>query len=151
MDCRTKNALKKCYAAHGAALVAFETARLSGKGGHAHIQVVPIPLRFEEVVEETFRKEPGVEWESNPDDALKEAENTKSSYFRVDLPGGQKLVHIIRGRFDLQFGRCVAHLPDCVCGSNLCFAGWYWRSCLASQNAVTGKSALFLRKTIGGM
>jgi len=107
MDCRTKNALKKCYAAHGAALVAFETARLSGKGGHAHIQVVPIPLRFEEVVEETFRKEPGVEWESNPDDALKEAENTKSSYFRVDLPGGQKLVHIIRGRFDLQFGRMV--------------------------------------------
>jgi len=107
MECRTKNTLKKCYAAHGAALVAFETARLSGKGGHAHIQVVPIPLRFEEVVEETFRKEPGVEWESNPDDALKEAENTKSSYFRVDLPGGQKLVHIIRGRFDLQFGRMV--------------------------------------------
>lgn len=34
-----KQALKRCYAKFGAEMVAFEVARTSGRGGHAHIQV----------------------------------------------------------------------------------------------------------------
>jgi diadenosine tetraphosphate (Ap4A) HIT family hydrolase len=34
-----KEALKKCYAKYGAKLIAFEVGKLSGKGGHAHVQV----------------------------------------------------------------------------------------------------------------
>jgi hypothetical protein len=80
-------------------------ARVSGKGGHAHVQVVPVPVALENQVEEYFRREPGVKWEEDPEAALSEAENSKASYFRVDLPDGRKLVHIIDGYFELQFGR----------------------------------------------
>lgn len=34
-----KEALRKCYKSFGADMVAFEVARSSGKGGHAHVQV----------------------------------------------------------------------------------------------------------------
>jgi len=102
-----KLALKKLYASQKAAFISFELARLSGKGGHAHVQVLPIPIRFQDVVEEAFRKEGGIEWEEEPQAALKEAEASKSSYFRVDLPDGRLMVHIIRGYFDMQLGRTV--------------------------------------------
>lgn len=34
-----KSALRDCYASFGASMISFEVGRLSGKGGHAHIQV----------------------------------------------------------------------------------------------------------------
>lgn len=34
-----KEALRKCYKSFGAEMVAFEVARTTGKGGHAHVQV----------------------------------------------------------------------------------------------------------------
>jgi hypothetical protein len=101
---RMKNALKNCFVAHNAATVSFEVARLSGKGGHAHIQVMPIPLRFKDTVAEEFMKT-GIVWSNDPEQALMDAEANQSSYFRVELPNGQKMVHIIKGYFDLQFGR----------------------------------------------
>ena len=99
-----KEALQKCFAEQGAATVSFEVARLSSKGGHAHVQVLPLPLRFQETVAEEFMKT-GLVWANDPEQALLEAEANQSSYFRVDLPNGHKLVHIIKGYFDLQLGR----------------------------------------------
>ena len=99
-----KEALKKCYATHGAATVSFEVARLSGKGGHAHVQVLPIPNRFQDTVAEEFMKT-GIVWSNDPEQTLVDAEAEQLSYFRVDLPNGRKLVHIIKGYFDLQLGR----------------------------------------------
>lgn len=34
-----KSSLRACYASYGASLLSFEVGRLSGKGGHAHVQV----------------------------------------------------------------------------------------------------------------
>jgi hypothetical protein len=101
---RMKDALRKCYAEYGATAVSFEVARLTAKGGHAHIQVVPIPLRFQDTVAEEFMKT-GLTWSNDPEQALLDAEANQSSYFRVDLPSGHKMVHIIKGYFDLQLGR----------------------------------------------
>ena len=99
-----KDALSKCYAEHGAAAVSFEVARLSQKGGHAHIQVLPIPLRFQDTVADEFMKT-GLVWANDPEQALADAETNQSSYLRVDLPNGSRMVHIIKGYFDLQMGR----------------------------------------------
>ena len=38
-----KSGLRACYASFGASLLSFEVGRLSGKGGHAHVQVSDIP------------------------------------------------------------------------------------------------------------
>ncbi|KAJ7709435.1 CwfJ C-terminus 1-domain-containing protein-like protein [Mycena rosella] len=70
-----KAALRAMYAKYGSAIVAFEVGRLSAKGGHAHVQAVPVPL----------------------------------NYFRVDLPDGRKMVHLMKDHvpFSIQFGRQV--------------------------------------------
>lgn len=86
-------------------------ARVSGKGGHAHIQVIAIPTSLCDRVEEAFKEESKISWENDPEDALTNAQRDKSSYFRVDLPNGKKMIHIIQGYFDLQFGRLVQTFP----------------------------------------
>ena len=63
------------YAKHGAVPVAFEVGRLSAKGGHAHVQVVPVPNKLGGRVEEFFQSEAraqGIEWEADPDEALRQ-------------------------------------------------------------------------------
>ena len=35
----------------------FEISRLSGKGGHAHVQVVPVPTQLSSQVEEAFKSD----------------------------------------------------------------------------------------------
>ena len=100
------------YAKHGAAAVSFEVGRLTAKGGHAHVQVVPIPNKLKEKVEATFLdegKRHGIEFEADPEEALRACEGGRGSYFRVDLPDGRKLVHLFRDHvpFSVQFGRCV--------------------------------------------
>jgi len=109
---RYKSALHALFAKHGAAMVAFEVARLSAKGGHAHVQVVPIPINLKDKVEHAFinqGKQHGIEFETDPDGALQACADGKRSYFRVDLPGGKKMVYLIRDTklFNLQFGRQV--------------------------------------------
>lgn len=84
-------------------------ARLTGKGGHAHVQVVPIPDSFSaDDVEAAFRshgERVGIMFEENADTALESAQH--QNYFRVELPSGKKLVHLMKlgVPFDLQFGR----------------------------------------------
>ncbi|KZT26632.1 hypothetical protein NEOLEDRAFT_1147265 [Neolentinus lepideus HHB14362 ss-1] len=110
-----KLALRTLYAQHGAGAVFVEVARLSAKGGHAHIQVVPVSTNLQDRVEEAFTREGKahkIEFESNPEGALKSiSEDHNKSYFRVDLPDGRTMVHLIPDNlpFSIQFGRCVAY------------------------------------------
>lgn len=91
-------------------MVVFEVGRLSAKGGHAHVQVVPIPRHLKDRVEEAFVKEGsrlGIDFESDPESALESCSHGRGGYFRVDLPDGRKLVHLIKDQvpFSIQFGR----------------------------------------------
>jgi len=51
----------------------------------------------------------GIEFETDPGPALLSYQNGSGGYFRVDLPNGRKLVHLMRehGQFNVQFGRQV--------------------------------------------
>ena len=87
--------------------VVWEVARTGGRGGHAHVQILPVPKELAEKVGGSFRKageHQGIEWEKDPEVVLKEV-GPGASYFRVELPDGTKMVHLLRGGFDLQFGR----------------------------------------------
>ncbi|QRW02143.1 Zinc finger, CCHC-type [Ceratobasidium sp. AG-Ba] len=103
-----KSALRALFAQHGASAVMFEVARLSGRGGHAHIQVVPVPNALAGRVEDMFRSRAemeGIRWEHDAEAALEGAKRGGGNYFRVDLPDGRKMISLIRGSFNLQFGR----------------------------------------------
>ncbi|CAK5277556.1 unnamed protein product [Mycena citricolor] len=107
---RHKTALREMFAKHKAAMVTFEVGKLSAKGGHAHVQAVPVPLALQDKVEQVFRSEGqmlGIDFEADPDEALQTCAGGRGSYFRVDLPNGQKLVHLIKDHvpFGIQFGR----------------------------------------------
>ena len=92
-------------------MVTFEVARVSAKGGHAHVQVVPVPKALADKVEEAFiseGKRMGLEPESDPREALVACGDGKKSYFRVDLPDGKIMIWLFDGAgraFSLQFGR----------------------------------------------
>ncbi|KAF9482819.1 nuclear protein [Pholiota conissans] len=105
-----QKALSAMYAKYGAAAVAFEVGRLSAKGGHAHVQSVPIPLRLKDKVEEAFIHEGralGIDFEADPEAALDSCSNGRGSYFKVELPDGRKMVHLLKDSvpFSIQFGR----------------------------------------------
>lgn len=91
----------------------FEVSRNTGRGagGHAHVQVVPVPEGKKGDVEGAFKAYGGMQmvWEKDADDALSDAMAKNENYFRVDLPDGKKMVHLLKqGRpFNLQFGRCA--------------------------------------------
>jgi len=114
-----KAALSKLYSQHRAVPVYFEVSRNSGRGagGHAHVQVVPIPEGRKDGVEQAFKAYGGIQmsWEKDPLGALHDAVEKGLNYFRVDLPDGRKMVHILKhGKpFNLQFGReALAHFLD---------------------------------------
>lgn len=106
------------YGQHGAVPVFFEISRNTGRGagGHAHVQVVPVPEARKAEVEGAFKAYGGMQitWEADPIGALSEAVTNGSNYFRVDLPDGRKMVHIMKqGRpFNLQFGRYDESVPS---------------------------------------
>ncbi|KAH7107608.1 CwfJ C-terminus 1-domain-containing protein-like protein [Auriculariales sp. MPI-PUGE-AT-0066] len=107
---RYKSALRSFYAAYGCVPVIFEVSRLTGKGGHIHLQVVPVPKDVGPKVEDFFRSEgerSGVNFEENAVEALEEARNSQENYFRVDLPDGKFMLHRLRQAFNLQFPRAV--------------------------------------------
>lgn len=90
--------------------VFFEVGRLSAKGGHAHVQSVPVPMKLKDKVEEAFLHEgrmQGIDFEDEPDAALDACAGGKGGYFRVDLPDGRKMVHLMKDNvpFSIQFGR----------------------------------------------
>ncbi|TCD60562.1 hypothetical protein EIP91_009865 [Steccherinum ochraceum] len=108
-----KSALHAFYGKHGAHPVSFEVGRLSAKGGHAHIQVIPVPSSVSaETIANAFTSEGtrlGVEFEVEEADAGREDVTGDRGYFRVELPDGRKLVHWLKDGvpFSIQFGRQV--------------------------------------------
>lgn len=109
---RFKSALRACFAKYKASPVIFEVARLTGKGGHAHVQVVPIPNSISaDDVEAAFRsqgQQTGIAFEENVDAAMEVGQH--QNYFRVELPNGKKMVHLMKSGvpFDIQFGRWMS-------------------------------------------
>ena len=102
-------ALKAFYNAHGAQPVSFEMGRLSAKGGHAHIQIAPVPKSFTcDTIADAFiaeAKRHGAEFEFEATGDL--LTNGDRGYFRVELPDGRRLVYWMRDGvpFSVQFGR----------------------------------------------
>ncbi|OJA10208.1 hypothetical protein AZE42_05129 [Rhizopogon vesiculosus] len=119
-----KSSLRALYAAHNARAVFFEVGRLSTKGGHAHVQAVPVPTSLAGKVEQAFRSQ-GIDF----DGTLEDCQGAGRSYFRVDLPDGKTLVHLIEEHapFGVQFGRQVLAdmlgIPDRV----------DWKACMLPQ------------------
>jgi hypothetical protein len=108
---RYQAALRALYAKHGATAVFFEVGRVSSKGGHAHIQAVPVPFSLENRVESAFRDEGrlhGIEFDAEDVGAL--SDDGGEGYFRVELPSGRRIVHQMRRGlpFSVQFGRYAA-------------------------------------------
>ncbi len=111
-----KAALDRAYQQHGARLLAFEVGRMGTKGGHAHVQCVPVPEALVDGAEAHLRAEGeknGIRFLEDDEAAgfQARAPGGEESYFRVDVPGGKALVHVIEGRgFNLQFGRIATAL-----------------------------------------
>ena len=108
---RYQAALRALYAKYGATAVFFEVGRVSSKGGHAHIQAIPVPSSLENRVESAFRDEGrlhGIEFDA--EDAGASSNDGGEGYFRVELPSGRRLVHQMRRGlpFSVQFGRYAA-------------------------------------------
>ena len=106
---RFKTALRAMYAKHGAVGVFFEVGRLSAKGGHAHVQAVPVPRELADGVERAFREAGeigGIGFDEEEIGAPVPGAEA-GSYFRVELPDGRRLVHWMREGvpFSVQFGR----------------------------------------------
>jgi hypothetical protein len=71
---------------------------------------VPIPLQLKDKVEPAFINagtSHGIDFEEDPDAALERCAGGRQSYFRVDLPDGRKMVHLMKDTvpFSIQFGR----------------------------------------------
>jgi hypothetical protein len=81
-----KSALRACYASYGAVPVTFEVGRLTGRGGHAHVQIVPVPQDLTSKVADAFRiagEKQGLDWEVEPERALARVGST-GNYFKVE-------------------------------------------------------------------
>ncbi|BEJ18171.1 hypothetical protein CspHIS471_0704480 [Cutaneotrichosporon sp. HIS471] len=124
-----KSALRQCYAQYSSVPVFFEVGRLAGRGGHAHVQVVPVPSDMADKVFDAFTKAGesyGLNWEDDPERALSRV-GPAGNYFKVECPDGRKMVHLLRNNFDLQFGRKVlAGLLDIHDRGN-------WQECVQSD------------------
>ena len=108
---RYKSALRAFYGKYHAHPVSFEVGRLSSKGGHAHVQIVPVPTSISaEEIANAFTGEGnrlGIEFEFQ--DAEAPLALGDRGYFKVDLPDGRTMVHWLKDGvpFGVQFGRCV--------------------------------------------
>ena len=97
------------FAKHDAAAVSFEVGRLSAKGGHAHVQVVPVPTSISaDAIADAFTSEGnrlGIDFEFQ--DADVPTVSGDRGYFKVDLPDGRRMVHWLKDGvpFGIQFGR----------------------------------------------
>lgn len=107
-----KSSLKTLFRKYDADMVIYEVSRAGGTQQHYHLQVVPVPIRFNSnMIREAFVKEASDSgFELHPIST-----SLPSHYFKVDLPEGTSLVHEINPdeKFDVQFGRYVK-IKTCV-------------------------------------
>jgi len=134
-----KDALRKCYDAYEADLVALEISKPTGKGGHAHIQICPIPRHLSAQIEPAFRKAADQHGYIFVDESAADNALQTGSYFRVDLSNDQRLVcPLPAGQpFNLQFGRSVLAL---VLGTP---ERADWKACATSQDEEKAECAEF--------
>ncbi|KAG0745016.1 hypothetical protein G6F66_008904 [Rhizopus arrhizus] len=100
-----KSAFRKMFEQHNHSLLSFEISRESFRGmSHAHIQIVAIPNSKCDIVEQVAREQGEMLGMDFIDQVPK---NPEIPYFKLDMPNGKTLVHIIKPkeRFNLQFGR----------------------------------------------
>ncbi|KAJ8521668.1 hypothetical protein ONZ45_g1663 [Pleurotus djamor] len=137
-----KTALKAFYAQFNSVAVFFEVGRLSAKGGHAHIQAVPIPMRLKDAIRPGFLEHgrtQGIDFAQDPAEALEECSNGRGSYFKVELPDGSLMVHLIKDHvpFSVQFGRqvltAVLGMPERL----------DWKVCALTQEEDTADATSF--------
>jgi len=131
-----KSGLQRCYEAYSASMVSFEVAKLSGRGaraGHAHLQICPVPNHLADLVEPTFLQEAKKLGIQLVDQAALKHMNDQMldavSYFRLGLPDGKTLVHLMKPdeKFNLQFGRItLANLLGTPDRAN-------WKTCERSE------------------
>lgn len=125
---RFKDALTKLYASYGCKPLVFELGRQGGRGGHAHVQVLPIDEKHCDAVNRGFLEGGpalGVNWEADAS-----VDTRDQSYFKVILPSGEHLTHILRtdAPFNLQFGRTI------LCQSVPAWEGRAnWQDCAQSK------------------
>jgi hypothetical protein len=105
---RYKSALRSMFAKYGCVAVFFEIGRLSAKGGHAHVHAVPVPRSIGKRAQGFFIREGeplGIDFEES--EGVVAPVDPSLSYFKVDLPDGKCLLHLMRERkpLSLQFGR----------------------------------------------
>jgi len=103
---------------------------------------VPIPLNLKDEVEAAFIDEgrsQGIDFEKEPDTALEACAGGRQSYFRVDLPDGRKMVHLMKDTvpFSVQFGRQVLvsllNMPNRL----------DWKTCMLSDDEDKAEAQAF--------
>ncbi|KAG2230013.1 hypothetical protein INT48_003059, partial [Thamnidium elegans] len=102
-----KSALRRMFDQYDQDLVLFEVSRESFRGlAHAHIQIVPVPKSKSDQIEKIAREQAQL---AGMDFIDQIPQNVEIPYFRMELPNGKSLVHLLRPkeRFNLQFGRLV--------------------------------------------
>ncbi|KAG0171603.1 hypothetical protein DFQ29_008756 [Apophysomyces sp. BC1021] len=102
-----KSALRRMFDEYGQDIVVFEVSREAFHGmSHAHIQVVPIPKDKIDLIETVAREQAESHGMTFID---RVPDSPEVAYFKMELPNGKSLVHIIqpRERFNLQFGRLL--------------------------------------------
>ncbi|KAI7885473.1 CwfJ C-terminus 1-domain-containing protein-like protein [Mucor mucedo] len=102
-----KSAIRRMFEKYDQDVVLFEVSRESINGlSHAHIQVVPVPKSKSDQVEKVAREQCAL---NNMDLIEQVPQNVEIPYFRMELPNGKSLVHLLRPkeRFNLEFGRLI--------------------------------------------
>ncbi|KAI7907479.1 CwfJ C-terminus 1-domain-containing protein-like protein [Cokeromyces recurvatus] len=102
-----KASIRRLFEKYDQDMVVFEVSRGSSKGLiHAHIQIVPVPKSKSDQLEKIAKEQAAL---SNITFLDQVPQNPDVPYFKLDLPNGKSLVHVLqfRERFNLQFGRLV--------------------------------------------
>lgn len=75
------------------------------------IQCIPLPGEFKrgDVVRDAFIKALAINYQGAKFEAVGDDDQMPSQYFKIQLPDGEQLLHMIpeRDRFDVQFARYV--------------------------------------------
>ncbi|NWH77195.1 C19L1 protein, partial [Piaya cayana] len=139
-----KSALKEFFRSKGKRYVLFER---NYRSQHLQLQVIPVPLDrcTSQDIKESFiaqAQEQQIELLEIPEYSdITQVARPGTPYFYVELDTGEKLFHRIRGRFPLQFGRCVLSseallsLPE---RSD-------WRLCAAGRDEEAAQARAFRR------
>eukprot|EP00047_Mylnosiga_fluctuans_P011932 m.23755 g.23755 ORF g.23755 m.23755 type:complete len:561 (+) comp3935_c0_seq1:20-1702(+) len=106
-----KDSLRRLFASRGEACVFFER---NFRSQHLQIQVVPVPQACEDKIGPEFSSQfqrLQAEVSQLPAGASLTEATSGAPYFAAELPSGEVLLHLISGRFPLQFGREVLAAP----------------------------------------